>query len=100
MLEKRIRLRAVDDVCEFVKAAEKCDFKVNIVPEAERFKDKTLDRQVQAAVSAARPYSSWMGINAKSILGVMSMDLTQVLTVKYGAQDGAFERVLQKFAAT
>ena len=74
MQEKKIRLRAVDDVCEFVRAAEKCDFDIDI------FYNRTV-------------------VDAKSILGVMSMDLTKDLTVKYGTQDGAFERVLRKFAA-
>lgn len=73
MLEKKIRLRAVDDVCEFVQAAEKCDFNVNI-------------------------FSNKMMINAKSILGVMSIDLTKTLTVKYGMRNGEFEQVLDKFA--
>lgn len=73
MLEKKIRLRAVDDVCELVKAAEKCDFRVDI-------------------------FSNKMMINAKSILGVLSIDLTKTLTVKYGMQNGEFEQVLNKFA--
>lgn len=72
MLEKKIRLRAVDDVCEFVQAAEKCDFYVNI-------------------------FTNKMTINAKSILGVMSIDLTKPLTVKYGMRNGEFEQVLNKF---
>lgn len=74
MLEKKIKLRAVDDVCEFVRAAEKCDFDVDV------FYNKVI-------------------VDAKSILGVMSMDLTKTLTVKYGMQDGAFEQVLNKFSA-
>lgn len=73
MLEKKIKLRAVDDVCEFVRAAEKCDFDVDV------FYNRVI-------------------VDAKSILGVMSMDLTKTLTVKYGTRDGAFEQVLDKFA--
>lgn len=73
MLEKKIRLRAVDDVREFVRAAEKCEFDVDV-------------------------FYNRMIIDAKSIIGVMSMDLTKTLTVKYSAQDGAFEEVLDKFA--
>lgn len=100
MLEKRIRLRAVDDVCEFVKAAERCDFNVKIASGTEGYAGEREARSghMCTAAPAVRSYS-WSDINAKSILGVMSMDLTQVLTVKYGAQDGAFEKVLQKFAA-
>ena len=74
MLEKKIRLKAVDEVCEFVRAAAKCDFDIDI------FYNRTV-------------------VDAKSILGVMSMDLTKDLTVKYGTQDGAFEKVLNKFSA-
>lgn len=73
MLEKKIRLRAVDDVREFVQAAEKCEFDVDV-------------------------FYNRMIIDAKSIIGVMSMDLTKTLTVKYSAQDGAFGAVLDKFA--
>lgn len=75
MLEKKIRLRAVDEVCELVRAAEKCDFDIDI-------------------------FYNRRAVDAKSILGVMSMDLTKELTVKYGTRDGAFENVLNKFAVT
>ena len=37
-------------------------------------------------------------IDAKSILGVLSMDLNQVLTVKCHGESGDFDRVLAKFA--
>ena len=36
-------------------------------------------------------------IDAKSILGVLSLDLTQVLTVRFYGKDTAFEDVLQRF---
>lgn len=73
MLEKRIRLRQVSDVKEFVRAAEKCEYDVDV----------SYNRMV---------------IDAKSILGVMSMDLTKTLTVKYRAEDCAIEDTLNKFA--
>ena len=38
-------------------------------------------------------------IDAKSILGVLSLDLTQPLTVQYGGQNDNFEKTLRKFAA-
>ncbi len=98
MMEKKIRLRAVDDVCEFVRAAEKCDFAVGIAPEPEESAVVPGERAGRFA-PGGKSYGR-MGVDAKSILGVMSMDLTKVLTVKYGAQDSAFERVLQKFTAT
>ncbi|MDO4341059.1 MAG: HPr family phosphocarrier protein [Eubacteriales bacterium] len=73
MLEKKIRLNAVNDVTEFVRAAEKCQFDVDV-------------------------FYNRMTIDAKSILGVMSMDLTKTLTVKYAKEDRSIERVLNKFA--
>ena len=73
MLEKTIRLNAVKDVTEFVKAAEKCQYDVDV------FYNRVI-------------------IDAKSILGVMSLDLTKTLTVKYAREDRAIENVLNKFA--
>jgi hypothetical protein len=40
-----------------------------------------------------------MIIDAKSILGVLSLDLSQVLTVQFGGQNFDFENMLKKFAA-
>ena len=37
-------------------------------------------------------------IDAKSILGVLSMDLTRVLTVQCHGESKEFNRTLQKFA--
>ena len=73
MLEKKIRLNAVKDVTEFVKAAEKCQYDVDV------FYNRVI-------------------IDAKSILGVMSLDLTKTLTVKYASEDRAIENGLNKFA--
>ena len=56
MCQKQIKLNAKEDVQEFVKAAGKCDFDIDV------FYNRII-------------------IDAKSILGVLSMDLTQVLTV-------------------
>lgn len=71
--EKRIKLSAVEDVQEFVRAAEGCDFDVDI----------SYNRVI---------------IDAKSILGVMSLDLARELTVKYGGENMKFESVLSKYA--
>lgn len=73
MLEKKIRLNAVDEVTEFVRAAENCRFDVDV-------------------------FYNRMIIDAKSILGVMSMDLTKTLTVKYSPEDRSIEKTLNKFA--
>ncbi len=73
MLEKKIRLNAVNDVTEFVRAAEQCQYDVDV----------SYNRVV---------------IDAKSIMGVMSLDLTQTLTVRYAQEDCSIEHVLNKFA--
>lgn len=73
MLEKKIRLNAVNDVREFVREAEKCEFDVDVF------------------------YNRFV-VDAKSIIGVMSMDLTKILTVQYHTEDSCFGKVLDKFA--
>ena len=72
MKETRIRLN-IDDVHDFVKAATKCDFDIDV------------------------RYNRFL-VDAKSILGVLSMDLTQVLTVQCHGESKEFNRTLQKFA--
>ena len=74
MKERKIKLNETSDVKEFVNGANKCDFEVDV------FYNRIL-------------------IDAKSILGVLSMDLSKVLTVKCHGENQDFERVLQKFAA-
>lgn len=72
MRETRIKLN-VSDVSDFVKAAGKCDFDIDL------------------------KYNRIL-IDAKSILGVMSMDLNHVLTVKCYGENKEFEDFLQKYA--
>ena len=73
MTQSKIKLNAAEDVQEFVKAASKCDFDIDI-------------------------YYNRFLIDAKSILGILSMDLTKVLTVDCHGENNEFERTLQKFA--
>lgn len=73
MLEHKIKLGATDDVKEFVTEASKCDFDIDV-------------------------FYNRIVIDAKSMLGVLSMDLTRVLTVKCLGQDERFDRVLNKYA--
>ena len=73
-MSKKIRLNATEDVKEFVKAASKCDFDVDI------------------------SYNRIL-IDAKSILGILSMDLTKVLTVTCHGENHEFNCFLQKYAA-
>jgi len=73
MSECKIKLNATDDVKEFVTAAEKCDFDVDI------FYNRVI-------------------IDAKSILGILSMDLTKILTVQAYGRNKELENTLKKFA--
>ncbi len=68
MYKKRIRL-SQETVREFVSAANRCDFKVELCH------DK-------------------MTVNAKSIMGVFSMDLSRELIVSYEEENDAFESFL------
>ena len=70
MLEKKIKLTEYEEVKEFV---EKCDFDIDV------FYNRII-------------------IDAKSMLGVLSLDLSRELTVKYGGKNNAFENVLCKYA--
>lgn len=74
MNERRIKLSGTEAVREFVDMAGQCDFDVDIF------------------------YNRFV-IDAKSILGVLSMDLDKVLTVKYGGRNPEFENILDKYAA-
>lgn len=72
MREMKIKL-SVSDVSDFVKAAAECDFDIDL------------------------NYNRIL-IDAKSILGVMSMDLNNVLTVKCYGENPEFESFLQRYA--
>lgn len=67
-----IKLSAAEDVKEFVRAAEQCDFDIDV------FYNRII-------------------IDAKSILGVLSLDLSRTLTVRYAEKDSRFESTLQKY---
>ena len=72
VVQHRIKLRP-DEVKDFVSAAEKCIFDVDI------------------------SYNSFV-VDAKSLIGVLGLNLNQVLTVTYNGYDANFERYLSKFA--
>ena len=73
MTQSKIKLNATEEVQEFVNAATKCDFDIDI-------------------------YYNRFLIDAKSILGIVSMDLTKVLTVECHGESKEFDRTLKKFA--
>ena len=72
MMKKRIMLKPTR-VEEFVNAATKCDFDVDV-------------------------YYNRYVVDAKSILGVFGLDLTQPLTVEYSGSNEQFESYLQGLA--
>ena len=71
MKQKRILLPTIDDAKMFVAAATQCDFDIDV-------------------------YYNRVVIDAKSILGVLSLDLRNVLTVQYDGENEAFEAFLEK----
>jgi phosphotransferase system HPr-like phosphotransfer protein len=73
MSQTKIRFNVAEDVHEFVRAASKCDFDIDI------------------------SYNRFL-IDAKSLVGVLSMDLSKVLTVCCHGESEEFDRTLNKFA--
>ena len=74
MSVRKIKLNEFEDVKDFVRAAEKCSYDVDI----------SYNRIV---------------IDAKSLMGVLSLDLTRVLTVSYNGENQEFEEFLESKAA-
>lgn len=72
--ERKIRFMQPQDVQEFVHAASGCDFDINM----------HYDRAI---------------VDAKSFLGILSLGLSKVVTVKYCGQNDEFENILSKYAA-
>lgn len=72
MRTHKIRLR-VDEVKDFVAAATRCDFDIDI------------------------SYNRFV-VDAKLIVGVLGLDLNQILTVSYNGYDQEFEDYLNHFA--
>ena len=62
MKQKRILLPTIDDAKMFVAAATQCDFDIDV-------------------------YYNRVVIDAKSILGVLSLDLRNILTVQYDGKN-------------
>ena len=73
MNRMKIRLNGTADVREFVYEAEKCDFDVDI--------------QYESTV-----------VDAKSILGIISLGMAKVLTVYCHGENPDFMNKIQKFA--
>ncbi len=69
MKQKRVMLPSIAAAKEFVQEASKCDFDINV-------------------------FYNRVVIDAKSLLGVLSLDLTRVLTVEYNGENEEFEEYL------
>lgn len=75
MAERKIRLKNAEEAGRFVEAAEKCRFDVDLC-------------------------RGNIVVDAKSLMGVLGMDLTSELTVRYHQEvDEAFDQVLEQFKA-
>lgn len=72
-MDATIKLNGPNDVKEFVREAEKCNFDIDIF------------------------YNRFI-VDAKSLLGVLSMDLTRALSVTCMGYDRNFESTLKKYA--
>lgn len=72
MIQHRIMLRP-DEVRDFVAAASKCLFDVDI------------------------SYNSFI-VDAKSLIGVLGLNFDKILTVSCNGYDANFEEYLQRFA--
>lgn len=73
MVERKIKLSNEKELQEFVKAAEKCDFDIDV-------------------------FYSRAVIDAKSILGMLYLGLCKELTIRYGGTDERFEKLVHKYA--
>lgn len=72
MNEKQIKLQSRQEVQDFVQAAVKCNFDIDI----------SYDRVI---------------IDAKSFLGVLGLGVSRVLTVTYSGMNNEFENTVQKY---
>lgn len=73
MKEKKIMLPTVEIAKKFVEEATKCDFDIDV-------------------------FYNRVTIDAKSILGVLSLDLTKVLTVQYSGESKEFDAYLESIS--
>ena len=70
MKEKKIILPTIAEARKFVEEATRCDFDIDV-------------------------FYNRVTIDAKSILGVLSLDLTRILTVQFNGDSAEFEAYLE-----
>ncbi len=73
MAQTKVKFSETRDVTDFVHAAEKCDFDIDI------------------------GYNHTV-VDAKSILGVLGLGLERMLTVQCHGENTEFDRMIQKYA--
>ena len=73
MAQTKVKFSETKDVTEYVHAAEKCDFDIDIT-------------------------YNHMIMDAKSILGILSLGLEKMFTVNCHGENPEFFREIQKFA--
>ena len=73
MPETKVMFHDAEEVEEFVNAASRCDFDIDI-------------------------FYNRIVVDTKSILGILSMGLCKALTVQCYGDNPEFDRTLQKFA--
>ncbi|WFR56186.1 HPr family phosphocarrier protein [Anaerocolumna sp. AGMB13025] len=73
METKQIKLNSPEEVMDFVGTANQCDFDIDI------FYNRVI-------------------IDAKSFLGVMSLDISKNLNVAYNGYNGGLENIISKYA--
>ena len=71
--QKTLRFTETSDIVEFVSAASKCDFDIDV------------------------KYNRWY-LDAKSILGIMGIGVRNNFEVYFDGKDKQFQKVLDKFA--
>ena len=72
MCERTVRFSEINEIKEFLSAAFRCNFDIDVV-------------------------SGRIVIDAKSILGMLSLNWEEELRVVYEEQDPHFENILQKY---
>ena len=73
MAQQKIRFNDADEIRQFVAAADKCDFAIDVC------------------------YHRTM-LDAKSIVAIFSLGIYKTLTVKCHGESEEFQRTIQKFA--
>ncbi len=74
METKQIKLSSPEEVLDFVTTAEQCDFDIDI------FHNRII-------------------MDAKSFLGIMSLDISKKLFVSYSGRNSSFDHIIKKYAA-